>query len=160
MRVEKDFEDILGLLNKHKVKYCIIGAFAVGFYAKPRYTKDIDILVEPSLKNGKKIINTLDEYGFNFPNLTEKDFSRKGTIVQLGYEPLRVDLITSIKGLEFDEVWKNRKVGEYGRHRVYFIGLRELIKNKKMLTRPLDRIDLEILQRGLKLTHGTRSSKA
>jgi len=64
MKVEKDYEELLKLFNKHKVKYCIIGAYAVAFYAKPRYTKDMDILVEPSIKNGQKIVNALNEFGF------------------------------------------------------------------------------------------------
>lgn len=160
MRVEKDFEELLKLLNKNKVKYCIVGAFALAFYGRPRYTKDLDIFVEPSVQNGTKIIKTLHEFGFSFSNLIAKDFSKKGTIIQLGYEPVRIDLINSIKGLKFETVWKNRKKGFYGKQKVNFIGLRELIKNKKILTRPLDRIDLEILLRRLKLTYGHRSSKA
>lgn len=145
MRAEKDFEGLLGFLNKNKVKYCIVGAFAVAFHAQPRYTKDMDIFVEPSLKNGRRITRALSEFGFKYPNLTEQDFSNKGTIIQLGYEPVRIDLITSIKGLGFAEVWKNKKTGYYGEQKVYFIGLHELIKNKKTLRRPQDLQDLTIL---------------
>ncbi len=145
MRVEKDFEELLELLNKHKVIYCIVGAFAVGFYGYPRYTKDMDILIEPSLKNGQKIIKALTEFGFGNLNLKAEDFSKKRTIVQLGYEPLRLDLVTSIKGCDFSQVWKNRTRGEYGKQKVFFIGLKELIKNKKMVNRQQDRIDLESL---------------
>lgn len=145
MKIEKDYEELLGFLNKNKVRYCVIGAFAVAFHARSRYTKDMDIFVEPNLKNGAKIVGALSEFGFKYPNLSERDFSKKGAIVQLGYEPVRVDLITSIKGLEFAEVWKNKKIGYYGKQKVYFIGLRELIKNKKALHRPLDKEDLTIL---------------
>lgn len=77
MRVEKDYEGFLKLLNKQKVKYCIIGSYAVGFYGYPRYTKDIDILVEPSLENAKKIFKVLKEFGFKSLNLTENNFINK-----------------------------------------------------------------------------------
>lgn len=145
--VEKDYEDLLRLLNKYKVKYCIVGAFAVAFYTKPRYTKDIDILIEPSAENAHKIINALKEFGFSNIGLTEDDFTEKGKIIQLGYEPVRVDLITSIKGISFEDVWKNKKTGKYGKEKVYFIGLNELIKNKRIVNREQDRIDLKLLRK-------------
>ena len=150
MRVEKDFEELLGLLNKHKVKYCIVGAYAVAFYGRPRYTKDLDVLVEPSLENGKKIIGALKEFGFDSLKLSENDFVKKNNIVQLGYEPLRIDFINSIKGYSFKEVWENKRKGVYGRKKVFFVGLKELIKNKKLLNRNQDKVDLEILHRGAK----------
>ncbi len=118
MKVEKDYEGLLRLFNKHKVKYCIVGAFAVAFYAKPRYTKDIDILVEPSAGNSKKIINALNEFGFKSLGLKPADFIEKGKIIQLGYEPVRIDLITSIQGCSFEEVWKEKKKGIYGKEKV------------------------------------------
>lgn len=149
MRVEKDFEELLGLLNKHKVKYCIIGAFAVGFYGYPRYTKDMDIFVEPTLENGEKIVNVLNEFGFKSLNLKAGDFAKEGMIIQLGYEPVRIDLVTSIKECSFSRAWKNRTIVQYGKHKVYFIGLGELMKNKKMANRKQDRIDLALLQRRL-----------
>lgn len=145
MKVEKDFEELLKLLNKHRVRYCIVGAFAVGFYGYPRYTKDMDILIEPSLKNGQKIVKALAEFGFRSLNLAPEDFSKKGMIIQLGYEPVRVDLVSSIKGCNFSHIWENRTTGRYGEQRVFFIGLQELIKNKKMVNRQQDRLDLKLL---------------
>ena len=150
MRVEKDFEELLGLLNKHKVKYCIVGAYAVAFYGRPRYTKDLDVLVEPAIENGKKIVRALKEFGFDSLELSEYDFAKKNNIVQLGYEPLRVDFINSIKGCSFKEVWENKRKGIYGRKKVFFVGPNELIKNKKLLNRNQDKVDLEILHRGAK----------
>lgn len=145
MRVEKDFEELLKLFNKHTVKYCIVGAFAVAYYSKPRYTKDIDILVEPSVKNAERIISALNEFGFSTITLKIEDFTQEGKIIQLGYEPVRVDILTSIPGCIFSEVWKGKKVGRYGTQRVYFIGLKELIKNKRASGRVQDKADLEIL---------------
>ena len=144
-KIEKDYEELLRLFNKHRVRYCIVGAFAVAFYAVPRYTKDIDIFVEPSEKNAHNILEALNEFGFETLKLSIEDFNRKGKIIQLGYEPVRIDIITSIEGCAFDKVWKNRKTGMYGEERVCFIGLDELIKNKLVLKRKHDRADLEVL---------------
>lgn len=149
MRVEKDYEDLLRLFNKNKVKYCIIGAYAVAFYARPRYTKDIDILVEPNIKNGEKIVKALKEFGFKSCKLSAKDFAKKGRIIQLGYEPVRVDIITSIPKIDFKEIWKNRKRSKYGNEKIFFIGQKDLIKIKKISGREQDRIDIKILTQSL-----------
>jgi hypothetical protein len=144
-KVEKDYEELLGLFNEHKVRYCIVGAFAIAYYALPRYTKDIDIFLEPSKENAKRILKALNEFGFKTLNLSIEDFMNEGKIIQLGYEPVRIDIITSIDGCAFDEVWKNKKSGRYGKEKVYFIGLNELIKNKQALKRKQDKADLEML---------------
>jgi len=149
MRVEKDFEELLGLFNKHKVKYCIVGAFAVGFHGYPRYTKDMDIFVEPFLKNGQNIVRALTEFGFGSMKLTPQDFTAKGTIIQLGYEPVRVDLINSIKGCDFNQAWANKAVGKYGKYKVFFMGADELITTKKSAHRQQDRLDAALLQKRL-----------
>ena len=146
MRIEKDYEELLGLLNKHKVKYCIVGAYAVAFYAKARYTKDMDILVEPSFENGKKIVQALHDFGFGSLDLTQQDFAEEGHIIQLGYEPLRVDIITSMTGVSFRDAWENKTTGTYGKENVFFIGLEELIKNKEMTGRKQDLVDLQLLK--------------
>ena len=145
MKVEKDYEELLRLFNRNKVRYCIIGAYAVAFYAKPRYTKDLDLLVEPDIENSKRIIKALNEFGFESLKLSEKDFSQKGKIIQLGYEPVRIDIITSIQGCSFKQVWKNRTSGIYGKEKVFFIGINELINNKKISKRKQDKVDLDIL---------------
>ena len=151
MKVEKDYEDLLKLFNKFKVRYCIVGAFAVAFHAKPRYTKDMDILVDPELENGKRIVDALNRFGFKNFGLKREDFSEEGKIIQLGYEPVRVDIITSISGCSFDKVWKNKEIGKYGEEKVYFIGLNELVKNKRASNRKQDEVDLDILLKVRKL---------
>ena len=145
MKVEKDYEELLRLFNKNKVRYCVVGAFALALHARPRYTKDIDILVEPDTENAGRIIKSLREFGFKSLRLTEKDFSREGKIIQLGYEPVRVDIITSIAGCSFKDVWKNKKISRYGDEKVFFIGKKELIKSKKAAGRKQDKADLDIL---------------
>lgn len=146
MKVEKDYEELLGLFNKHKVRYCIVGAYAVGFHGLPRYTKDIDILVEPSPENSSRIIQSLNEFGFGKNiGLSENDFLSEGRIVQLGVEPVRIDIITSVRDVSFDEIWKSRKVYQYGSQKVFFMGLKALIRAKKASGRIQDKADLEKL---------------
>jgi hypothetical protein len=92
----------------------------------------MDILVEPSLENGRKIVAALKAFGFGALKLTPGDFVRPGRFVQLGYEPVRVDLLTSIEGCSFERVWRHRVQGRYGNQRAWFIGREELIRNKKL----------------------------
>lgn len=150
MKVEKDYEEFLSLLNKHNVKYCIIGAFAVAFYAKPRYTKDLDILVEPSPENAQKILSALKEFGFSELAITPDDLTSQGNILQLGYEPVRIDLLNRLEGFRFKEIWDDKVVGDYGAEKVYFISLENLIQNKKISNRPSDKADVSILEKARK----------
>lgn len=145
MKTEKDYEEFLELLNKHDIRYCIIGAFALAFHARPRYTKDMDILVEATNDNAKRLLAALREFGFGSLNLSVEDFSSKGNIIQLGYEPVRIDIITSIKGLEFADIWESRIQGPYGKQTVNFIDRQNLIRSKKLSNRAQDKADLDLL---------------
>ena len=147
MKIEKDYEELLRLLNRHNVKYCIIGSFAVAFYAKPRYTKDIDILIQPDRENSRRILKALQEFGFESIPISEEDFIKEGNIIQLGYEPLRIDILTSLEGASFTEIWGKRTTGMYGSEKVHFIGLKDLIQNKQLSGRWQDKHDLQILEK-------------
>lgn len=147
MMVEADYEDLLRSFNKYKIKYCIVGAFALGLYTIPRYTKDMDILVESSSENGDKIIKALKFFGFGSLKLSADDFTKEKQVIQLGYEPIRIDLLTSIEGCTFKEVWKHKKQSKYGRTKCFFISRNDLIKNKKALGRKQDQADLELLRK-------------
>ncbi len=150
MKVEKDYEEFLGLLNKNDVRYCIIGAYAVAFYAKPRYTKDIDILIEPSEKNAQHVLAVLNEFGFGELSISLEDLTTEGNILQLGYEPLRIDLLTKLEGFQFHEIWQSRVTADYGSEKVHFIGLDDLIQNKMHVARPIDLIDVDLLEKARK----------
>ncbi len=145
MKIEKDFEEFLRLFNKNKVKYCIVGAYAVGAYIIPRYTKDMDIFVDVSKENARKIVKALDEFGMGNIGLKVDDFLKKNNIIQLGYEPVRIDIIMDISKCDFKTVWKNKMVMAYGREKAYVIGLDDLIIAKKAAGRKQDEIDLEKL---------------
>ena len=145
MKIEKDYEEFVELLNKHEVKYCIIGSYALAFHARPRYTKDIDFLIDISPENAKKIKSALDEFGFSSVNLTEQDFLKEGNIIQLGYEPVRIDIITSIKHIDFADVWNNKVQVQFGSQKAFIIDRENLIKSKKISDRTQDAADIEIL---------------
>jgi len=146
MKIEKDYEEFIGLLNRYRVKYCIVGSFALAVHAKPRYTKDLDIFVESTRENSEKIVNALKEFGFELKDISSEDFTIQNQVVQLGYEPIRIDIVTSLTGCTFDEVWQNRLEFPYGKTKTYFIGKEQLIKNKKATGRKQDLADLEWLE--------------
>jgi hypothetical protein len=105
----------------------------------------MDILVDVTTDNAKRLLLALDEFGFGSLNLTVEDFLTKGNIVQLGYEPVRIDIITSIKGLEFADIWKSRIQGPYGKQTVSYIDRQNLMRSKKLSNRAQDKADLELL---------------
>jgi hypothetical protein len=144
--VSKDFEELFECLNARGVRALIVGAHAVAFHAKPRFTKDIDILVEPSRDNAERLLEALADFGFGEAGLTVEDFNAPGRVVQLGYAPNRVDLLTAIDGVDFDSAWRGRVAGRYGAVAVSYLGRAELIRNKSAAGRPQDQLDLALLE--------------
>lgn len=147
MRVEKDYRDFLELLGAKKVRYLIVGGFAYSYYAEPRYTKDIDILVEATEENGARVVAAIAEFRGVKPEVEPADFLRRDVIVQLGFAPVRIDLITACAGIEFRPAWKKRTKASYGDVDVFFISLEDLIKNKRAVGRDRDRLDVKYLER-------------
>ena len=145
MEVQPDFRELLALLNKHAVEYIIVGDYALAFYGAPRFTGDIDIFVCPQSQNAARILNALNEFGFGSAGLTEEDFSTPHKVVQLGAPPVRVDLITSLTGVSWEEVVATRAPGNYGDVPVFFIGRNEFIANKRAMGRKKDLADIEAL---------------
>ncbi|MEZ4830324.1 MAG: hypothetical protein R3C61_29165 [Bacteroidia bacterium] len=125
-----DFREFVELLIQHKVKYLIVGGYAVGVYGHPRYTGDLDFWVESSLENGEKLVRVFVDFGLSSFGLTSKDFEKHDQIIQIGYPPYRIDVITSIDGVDFVDAYPNRKIIEIDGISVSFIGLADLIKNK------------------------------
>jgi hypothetical protein len=118
----------------------------VAFHAKPRFTKDFDLFVEPSESNAIRLLAALNDFGFGSLGLTIEDFSQPGRIVQLGVAPSRIDIATAIDGVTFEEAWNGRAVGTYGGQPVSYIGRAELIRNKTAAGRPQDLADLSWLR--------------
>jgi hypothetical protein len=145
MEVQKDFRDLLELLNAHKVEYMIVGAYALAFHGAPRYTGDMDIFVKPDSENARRIIAALNDFGFGSAGLTVADFEVEDRVVQLGFPPVRVDIVTSITGVSWEKAVSERIKGIYGDIPVYYIGRRQFISNKRALGRKKDLADLEAL---------------
>jgi hypothetical protein len=145
MEAQPDFKDLLELFNVHNVKYMIVGGYALAFHGAPRYTGDIDILVEPDAKNARNILNALDEFGFGSSGLTIQDFENSDNVVQLGVPPVRIDIITSLSGVSWKEAYSNHESGEYGGILTKFIGRKQFVLNKHATGRKKDLADLEAL---------------
>lgn len=145
MKVSKDFEEFFVSLNKNEVNYLVVGGYAYAIHAEPRFTKDLDIFIQREEKNASALLHALKEFGRDLEGLEESDFLIPDQVVQLGYPPFRIDLLTSISGVEFEDAWKNKVTGRYGDEQVYFIGKEDLIKNKKSSGRKSDLDDLDRL---------------
>jgi len=141
-----DFEDLFALLNAHEARYLVVGGYAVAVHARPRFTDDLDLLVPMEQNDVDRLCAALAEFGYGPPELTPATFLDPGRLVQLGVPPYRIDLLTSILGVEFDAAWANRFVGRYGSQNVNFIGRSDLILAKQAAGRPQDIEDLRILR--------------
>lgn len=145
MRVEEDFVDFIKLLNDHEVKYLIVGAYALALYTEPRNTGDIDIYVENTSGNVKKVLQVLEDFGFSELDITKEDIENDDTVIQLGYPPVRIDIITEISGVIFNDAYNEKVVHKFGEIEANFISKRYLIENKKASSRKKDQSDLEML---------------
>jgi len=145
MEVQPDFKELFELLNAHKAEFIIVGAYALAFHGVPRFTGDIDIFVKPDPENAKKILSALEEFGFGSLDLTTSDLQDPDKVVQLGVAPVRVDLITSLTGVSWQEAFSGKVQGTFGNVPVYYLGRKEFLSNKKALGRKKDLADIEAL---------------
>src|ERR1051326_4232280 len=118
----KDFRDFVALLNAHRVDYLVVGAWAVGVHGHPRYTGDLDVWVQRSAENAARLVAAINEFGFSSFNIAAADFERAERILQLGREPSRIDVMTSITGVEFAGAYRRRCVVDVDGLAVPFIG--------------------------------------
>jgi hypothetical protein len=145
MEVQKDFKEFLALLNAHEVDFMIVGGYALAYHGAPRYTGDIDVFVKPDRKNAQRIIEVLREFGFSSLELSIDDFQNEDNVVQLGLPPVRIDIITSISGVSWEQADVTKEPGLYGNVPVNYIGKKEYIANKKAIGRAKDIADIEAL---------------
>ena len=141
-----DLTELLRSLNEFRVKYLVIGGYAVSYHSEPRYTKDLDIWVEPSVGNSKKLVSTLSDYGAPVDNLAVDDFAKPGLLYVFGIPPNRVDILTSPKGCRFATAWKNKVTVSVQGVRAKFIGKNDLLKLKRAAGRAQGLIDIEKLR--------------
>ncbi|MEW6378187.1 MAG: hypothetical protein AB1611_01130 [bacterium] len=145
MEIYPDFKELLALFNEHHVEYMIVGGYALAFHGVPRYTGDLDILVQPDAVNAQRVLAALDEFGFGSIGLTPSDFESPDKVVQLGVPPVRVDIITSLTGVSWEYALAGRVEGKYGDIPVHYIGREQLVLNKRETGRKRDLADLESL---------------
>ena len=148
MEIQPDFRDLLKLFNDHGVEFIIVGGYALAFHGAPRFTGDLDLFIQPSPGNARNVLKALAEFGFDFPNLTLDDFQKPDTVVQLGLPPIRIDLITSISGVSWEDADAHKEPGSYGEIPVCYLGRNEFIRNKTASGRKKDLADLEALGEG------------
>lgn len=142
-----DFLDLLRALSDAEVKFLIVGAYAVGVHGHPRATKDIDVWVEASAENAPRVMAALREFGAPLMGLTESDLLVPGIGLQIGVEPGRIDVLTAISGVLFEDAWRSKISAEFEGVYVQVIGLAQLLQNKRASARPQDLADVDALER-------------
>lgn len=154
MDLPDDWKEFLSLLTSHRVRFLVIGAHALAVHGRPRMTGDLDILLEPTRANARRVLAALADFGFAAVDLSIEDFDRPDRVVALGNPPLRIDLLTSISGVSFDQAWRGRIQRVIAGRRVAILGRAEYLKNKRAAGRTKDLLDIELLE------EATRAARA
>jgi hypothetical protein len=146
--MNEDFEDLLTLLVQEKARFVVVGAHALAVHGVPRATGDLDIWTEPDLDNADRVYRGLTRFGapLEAQGITREDFSRKGTVYQIGLPPRRIDILTEIDGVDFESAWTTRAMSTVGSLSVPFLGRAALLQNKKATGRPKDLADVYSLE--------------
>jgi hypothetical protein len=147
MLTSPDFKELLNLLEKHKVRYLVVGGYAVMKYTEPRFTKDIDLWIATDEENSKAVYSALKEFGAPLKDLTSHDFTERGYFYQMGKAPFRLDIMMSIPGIEFEPAWENRNNIVLEGLTIPFISRSDLIKAKEASGRTQDLLDIENLRK-------------
>jgi hypothetical protein len=143
--LNKDFKEFIDLLNHNRVEYLIVGGYALAFHGHPRYTKDLDVWIRCTPENADKLLRALESFGFASLELSAQDFLEPGSVIQLGYPPQRIDLLTQASGVDFDTCYAAKIEITLDGTPVNFIDLANLKKNKHATGRLQDLADLEQL---------------
>ncbi len=144
---EQDFFDMIESLESENCKFLIVGGYAMAFNGYIRATGDIDILVKPDKNNSRKVIRALKNFGAPISGLTASDFEKEGTIFQIGLPPVRIDIITKIDGVSFNEAFKDRKYYSIKKNKIPYISIDIIIKNKRASGREKDILDIKELMK-------------
>ena len=146
MSLHRDFEEFLRALHSHEVRYLVVGAHALAVHGAPRYTHDLDVFVQPTKANARRLVAALGDFGFGAAGVTVDDFTTSDRVVQLGVAPVRIDILTGIAGVSFAEAWRGRLTTRLNDLELPVLGLAEYVKNKKAAGRPKDTADLALLE--------------
>jgi hypothetical protein len=144
---EQRLAQLLALFTDSEVDFLVVGGHAVAYHGYPRYTQDLDLLLRPTHQNGERVVRALTQFGFGSLDITADDFTADDRVIQLGRAPNRVDLLTRLYGVEFDEAWSTAVEGQIDGVAVRLIGADALIRNKRATGRPQDLADADRLTR-------------
>lgn len=144
--LNNNFRDMLNALNDSGAEYLVVGAYALATYGPARATGDMDIWVRPTPENADRVWAALEAFGAPRRNLTRQDLHTPDNVFQIGVAPNRIDILTSISGVEFDEAWKHRKKTRLNGISVLVIGREQLLQNKRAVGRPKDLADVAWLE--------------
>ncbi len=144
--LNKDYKEMLQILLKNKVRFLVVGAYAMGAYGYPRATGDIDIWVEASSENSEKIHQSLSEFGAPLSEVTKTTFCEEGIVFQIGVAPRRIDIITKIDGVDFNKAYSDKQKMEIEGIKIPFLSKEDLIKNKESTGREKDQLDAKYLR--------------
>ncbi len=149
--MNRDFSELLATFAAHDVRFLVVGGYAVTFHSQPRFTKDLDVWVDPTPDNAVRVYAALAAYGapLTTHGVAVDDFARPGVVYQIGLPPNRIDILTAVDGLQFTDCWPRRAVSTYGPQPVAYLAKTDLIKNKRTVGRPQDLLDADNLERGL-----------
>jgi len=145
LALPKDFKEFLKLLNANGVRYLLIGGFAVGFHGHPRATNDLDIFVADDEANAERLVKTLADFTFQAENLSTELFTKQKSLIEIGVEPIKIEIINYASGLQFEHAYRNRIIGIIDETEISLISLNDLKINKKAAGRYKDLDDLEHL---------------
>ena len=147
MLTSSDFKDLLNILEKHKVRYLVVGGYAVMKYTEPRFTKDLDLWISTDEENAKAVFSALKDFGAPLKGLTPHDFTERGYFYQMGNPPFRLDIMMSIPGVEFETAWEHREEVQLEGLIIPFISRADLIRAKDAGGRAQDLLDAENLRK-------------
>jgi len=159
VQLPPEWSEFIDLLLRHRVRFLLIGAHALAVHGRPRATLDLDVFVEPSVANARRLGAALVDFGFAASAAEWRHFADPDRMMTLGREPLRIDILNEISGVTFATAWKNRTSGELDGRRVQVIGLRDLRRNKRASGRTKDLLDLALLDEGATRAGGRSRSK-
>ena len=145
--LSSDLREFIHLLNTKSVKYVLVGAWALAFHGRPRYTGDLDIFVAREQDNADRLMEMIEAFGFGQSGVKRDDFLQVDYVIQLGREPNRIDILTGISGVAFDEAWESREQGNISDGVIFVISRGLLIKNKRAANRDKDQADIKLLEK-------------
>jgi hypothetical protein len=147
MDLNPDFSDLLSAFSDAEARFLVVGAYATILYTAPRFTKDLDIWIDATPENAERVYRALQKFGAPLADLKIEDLSAPETVFQIGVEPNRIDIVTSIDAVLFADAWSRRTQTSYGSVPIPVIGFDDLLKNKRAVGRAQDLLDVEQLEK-------------